>query len=79
MAEHQAENLRVVGSNPISNTIFYLMLVSVLIFIKHSMFTIINKIISYIEQFLNIFKNITKLSLNQTYKNNLGFFKFKFF
>lgn len=40
---------------------------------------VINKIISYVENFLNFFRNLTKLSLRQTYKNNLGFFKFKFF
>ncbi len=43
------------------------------------MFIVINKIISYFESFLNFFRNTTKLNLKQSYKNNLGFFKFKFF
>jgi len=43
------------------------------------MFIVINKIIAYIERILNFLKNLTKFSLKQTYKNNLGFFKFKFF
>ncbi len=40
---------------------------------------LINKLISYVEQFFNFFRNFNKFSLKQTYKNNLGFFKFKFF
>jgi len=55
------------------------MLVFVLIFINFLMFMLVNKLISYIELISNFFRNITKLSLKQTYKNNLGSFKFKFF
>ena len=43
------------------------------------MFILINKLIYLIEQFLNFFRNFTKVSLKQTYKNNIGAFKFKFF
>jgi hypothetical protein len=40
---------------------------------------LINKLISCVEHFFNFFKNFNKFSLKQTYKNNLGSFKFKFF
>ena len=43
------------------------------------MFMLINKLISYVELIFNFLKNLTRLGLKQTYKNNLGFFKFKFF
>ena len=43
------------------------------------MFILINKLISLIEKFSNFFRNFNKFSLKQTYKNNIGSFKFKFF
>lgn len=38
---------------------------------------LVNKLVSFIEFISNFFRNITRVSLKQTYKNNLGFFKLK--
>lgn len=78
MAEHQAENLRVVGSNPILNIVFG-WLTLVLVFIKLMMARIITSMMNTVNAFYIYLKNYIKPASTKALINNSGEFKFNFF